>query len=153
MNRHRSESSPARAGHTANAERLFPTNLPELEWVEFAAAGFSQPVCGIIHRSASAPCCGVPLGGVSTGCLDIEASGVLGFNSIFVGHPRSPQLLWPFLGLAVGSGVWVLARQKILDGGDFKGCNEPRVSARGPTITLPAISGVGCARGSSGGPV
>ena len=62
---------------------LFPTDLPELEWLEFEAEGFSKPVSGLIHRTGKPPCCGVPLGGISTGCLDIEVAGVLGYSSIF----------------------------------------------------------------------
>src|SRR3990170_1944561 len=68
----------------ASKAPLFPQHLPELEWSEFAAEGFSSPVAGILYSAQKAPTCGVPLGGISTGCLDIEAGGVLGFNSMFI---------------------------------------------------------------------
>ncbi len=55
-------------------DKLFPTDQPEMEWREFPAQGFSEPVSGLIYRTGQPPCCGVPLGGISTGCLDIDAS-------------------------------------------------------------------------------
>ena len=77
-------------------------------------------------------CAGMGLG---TGCLDIETSGVLGFSSIFrpasMVDPtpyltlRNAQLFTPFLGLAVGNDVWVLATDKMLQGGTFRGCVDP----------------------------
>lgn len=30
--------------------KLFPTDFPASEWVEFQAAGFSKPVCRAIYR-------------------------------------------------------------------------------------------------------
>ena len=66
-----------------NNDTLFPRDLPPLEWVEFSAAGFAQPVSGVIYRTDKPPCCGVSLGGISTGCLDIDARGVYGFSSLF----------------------------------------------------------------------
>jgi hypothetical protein len=30
--------------------KLFPTNLPSSQWVQFEAEGFSKPVCGVIYR-------------------------------------------------------------------------------------------------------
>ena len=45
------------------AETLFPLDLPEREWAEFRAEGFSKPVAGVIHRGTNPPVCGLPLGG------------------------------------------------------------------------------------------
>ena len=42
-------------------DRLFPLDLPEREWLEFEAEGFSKPVAGVIHRGTNPPDCGVPL--------------------------------------------------------------------------------------------
>ena len=53
--------------------KLFPTDLPELKWVEFSAEGFSKPVSGVIHRVAQPAVCGMPLGGIDTGCLDLAS--------------------------------------------------------------------------------
>ncbi len=64
--------------------RLFPVNLPSRQWNTFHAAGFSRPVCGVIYRpDVLKPACGMPLGGIGTGCLDIEADGRLGLVTIF----------------------------------------------------------------------
>jgi len=90
-------------------ETLFPLDLPEREWVEFKADGFSKPVAGVIHRGTNPPVCGVPLGGVDTGCLDVEATGLLGYNTIFNSLiPRRGPMNLPFLGIAVGEQTWVL---------------------------------------------
>lgn len=120
----------------------FPTNLPGLEWKEFSAAGFSRSVSGVIFRTGSPSCCGVPLGGVSTGCLDIEATGSLGFNNVFDAFPRKPQLLCPFLGLAVGDHVWVLTTERLRAGGVFETCHEPYTPVGPWMASLPEISGV-----------
>lgn len=91
------------------SETLFPLGLPERQWVQFRAAGFAGPVCGAVHRGTRPPVCGMPLGGVGTGCLDLEADGTLGYMSIFNSIvPRRGPLRLPFLGLAVGRRVWLL---------------------------------------------
>lgn len=78
--------------------------MPELEWVEFEAEGFSNTVPGVIHRGTNPPVCGMPLGSLDTGCLDLEATGLWGYNSIFNSlMPRRAALL-PFLGMSI-SGV------------------------------------------------
>jgi uncharacterized protein (DUF608 family) len=122
------EAQPAQSTNASESppQRLFPTDLQECEWQEFAAAGFSKPVSGVIYRTGKTPCCGVPLGGISTGCLDIEATGVLGFNCLFDAFPRKRQLFKPFLGLAVGNQVWVLTTELIRAGGAFESDHEPR---------------------------
>ena len=79
---------------------LFPVGLAGDDWRQFDAQGFAEPVSGLIFSTGKSPTCGVSLGGVGTGCLDIEAGGVLGFSSIFIPLPHRPQLLTPFLGLS-----------------------------------------------------
>jgi uncharacterized protein (DUF608 family) len=118
----------------ASAE-LFDAKAPIREWAEFAAEGFDKPVPGIIFTDGSDICAGMPLGGLGTGCLDIETTGVLGFSSLFfpatMVEPtpyqtlRNAQLLTPFLGIATGGQTWVLASQKLIDGGTFRGCIDP----------------------------
>ena len=81
----------AESATSAPAAKLFPTDLPELQWHEFHAAGFQQPVSGTIFHLSKAPCCGVPLGGISTGCIDLDAKGVYGFNSAFNGWSHWPH--------------------------------------------------------------
>ena len=88
---------------------LFPTDLPDRQWTEFSASGFDTPVSGMLHHGTNPPDCGVPLGGIDTGCLDLEPTGLFGYSSIFnsLVHPTGP-LNVPFLGLSLGMQTWVL---------------------------------------------
>ena len=90
---------------------LFPAgSLSELAWSQFTAAGFTEPVCGLIYRKSKPAECGLPLGAIGTGGLDLDTDGTFGYSSIFgsVIPPRGP-LRQPFLGLRVGNQTWVLA--------------------------------------------
>ena len=127
-------------------QKLFPTDLPDSEWKQFPAAGYSRPVSGVLFSTGKPPCCGVPLGGISTGCVDIESNGTLGFNCLFDAFPRKPQLLKPFLGLAVGNRTWVLTSEPIRAGGVFETCHEPRRSREGWMVTVPLLKGVQSAK-------
>lgn len=92
-------------------ETLLPTHLPSAEWSEFPAAGFSQPVAGVLYHGRYPPVCGLPLGGIVTGCLDLEATGLLGYSSIFNSLvPRRGPLNLPFLGISLGQQTWLCAR-------------------------------------------
>ncbi len=89
--------------------KLFPTELPASEWIEFAAQGFASPVSGVLHRLDSGVTNGMPLGGLEAGCIDLETSGLLGFCTIFNSHvPRRGPLNVPLLGLNVAGHTWVL---------------------------------------------
>ncbi len=91
-------------------KKLFPTNLCERQWVEFTAEGFSSPVAGLIHRAGNPIPCGLPLGGIDTGCLDLETNGTLGRMSIFNSlTPRRGPMNLPILGLSVGPETWILS--------------------------------------------
>lgn len=133
---------------------LFPAGLAELEWTEFSAEGFSEPVCGVIYRDDRAPCCGVPIGGIGTGCLDLGPSGVIGFSTIFNSFaPRPDPRFLPLLGLSVGGDTWILAPERLLRGGMFPACTRPRESfaaddsvGEGWAVEVPPIEGVKCAR-------
>ena len=88
---------------------LFPTTLPERSWVEFPARGFEKAVAGVMHRGSRPPVCGMPLGGIDTGCLDIEPTGLYGYSSIFNCHVcRRGPINLPFMGLTVGRRTWLL---------------------------------------------
>ena len=90
---------------------LFPAqSISELEWTQFNASGFAKPVCGIVYRMSRPAECGVPLGTIDTGCVDLDTDGTLGFCSLFgsFAPPRGP-LGQPFLGISVGKQTWVLA--------------------------------------------
>ena len=43
---------------------FFPAGLPEVEWTEFKASGFSKPVSGVFFNNQNPTCCGVALGGL-----------------------------------------------------------------------------------------
>ena len=90
---------------------LFPTNLPLLTWSEFPAAGFSKPAAGVLYHGRQPPVCGLPLGGIDTGCLDLGADGLLGYSSIFNSLvPRRGPLNLPCLGLSLGQQTWLCAQ-------------------------------------------
>ena len=44
------ESDIANTSVAVPGTKLFPTELPELQWREFRAAGFEAPVAGVIYR-------------------------------------------------------------------------------------------------------
>ncbi|MBI2298509.1 MAG: hypothetical protein HYU66_06070 [Armatimonadetes bacterium] len=93
----------------AEAERLFPVDLPTGEWHEFRAQGYDAPVTGVVYRAANPATNGMPVGGVDTGCLDLETSGWLGYCTLFNSHvPRRGPLGLPYLGLSVAGRTWVL---------------------------------------------
>ena len=95
-------------------DRLFPPHLLHAQWRTFHAAGYTQPVTGIVYRGAPRPTCGMPLGGLDTGCIDLEANGMFGYSTIF-NHLVEPRALLnlPMLGLACHNdegtdSAWVL---------------------------------------------
>ena len=99
-------TEPARGATPAT---LFPTNVEGKTWLTFPAEGFSQPACGVVYRMKDEVSCGMPLGGIDTGCIDLETSGLLGFCTIFNTHvPRRGPINLPILGLSVGGKTWVL---------------------------------------------
>ena len=52
---------------------------------------------------------GVALGGLDTGCLDLETSGLWGYSTLFNSHvPRSGPHNEPVLGLSVGGRTWTM---------------------------------------------
>src|SRR5208282_1365536 len=134
---------------------IFPTSLEERRWLEFPAAGFSHPVSGAIFRAPRHPCCGVPVGGLDTGCIDIDARGTYGFSTIFnpispcPAHPdwrmnRKAQSMEPILGLAIGPTTWVLADAAIINGGEIPVCQDPRYGKllfQLDKVTVPKLEG------------
>ena len=93
----------------ATPTTLFPTNVEGKTWLSFPAEGFSQPACGVVYRMKDEVTCGMPLGGIDTGCIDLETSGLLGFCTIFNTHvPRRGPINLPILGVSCGGKTWVL---------------------------------------------
>ncbi len=113
---------PAHA--TSASPGLFPTNTPCSEWRKFSADGFKAPVAGVVFSTTRPPCCGVPLGGISTGCLDIDSEGTLGFCTLFSRYPRKPKLFQPFLGISIEGETWLLTSPRAVAGGPMLGCIE-----------------------------
>ena len=144
----------------AGEASLFSDKAPVMQSSQFEASGYSQPACGVIFNKDNPACCGVPMGGVSTGCIDIETSGVWGFNFLFNSYPRPqhvpefpdfaprrPQLLEPFLGLHVDGKAYVLATRKVLDGGRVRTCREPAWTDHDwGFVDFDKIEGVECAK-------
>lgn len=98
----------ATASSTESA-RLFPIDLPRRDWAHFRARGFSEPVCGVVYRLNDTVTNGMALGGIDTGCVDLETSGLLGYCTIFNTHvPRRGPINLPILGVNAGDATWVL---------------------------------------------
>jgi uncharacterized protein (DUF608 family) len=133
-----------------HAAPLFPMDLPSLTWTEFPALGFERPVSGVIYTAEKSPCCGVALGGISTGCLDIDVRGVYGFCSIF--HATSPRFehsftprklptCEPILGLSIGERTWVLAAPQFVEGGNIEWCTSPAAAwGKEPKIDIVTVA-------------
>src|SRR4051812_36501980 len=58
--------------------RYFPGGILHASWQEFAVQGYKHPITGVVYRGNPRPTCGMPLGGLDTGCIDIEPNGLLG---------------------------------------------------------------------------
>ncbi len=87
---------------------LFDVAAPRKQWREFTAAGFSRPVPGIIFDPAGARC-GIPLGGLGTGCVDLNTDGRLGRSSLFNSFAPPRELNFSFLALTVANHTWALS--------------------------------------------
>ena len=106
-----------------------------LDLVLDSGAGFTNPVTGIVYNRATAPCCGMPLGGVATGCIDVDTRGVWGYSSLFNGwddfyyfRARIPRMIprpEPIFGLSMGENTWALATEEFIGGGPVGWCTEP----------------------------
>src|SRR2546427_9848576 len=117
------------------AAGLFPTDLPNRQWLQFGALGFRKPVSGIVYRLGDKVTNGMALGGIDTGCLDLETSGLLGYLTLFNTHvPRRGPLNLPLLGLSMGGKTWVLCdpTQIKTGSGDYQP-NDPNKGYRGWT--------------------
>ena len=93
---------------TEESGELFPSqSLSARAWAQFTAAGFTEPV---IYRKSKPAECGLPLGAIDTGGIDLDTDGTFGYCSMFGSFipPRGP-LRQPFLGIRVGKQTWVLA--------------------------------------------
>lgn len=93
---------------------LFPSDLAERQWVDFKARGYQVPVSGVIYGKNTPAVCGMPIGGIDVGCIDLETNGTWGYCSIFNSlYPRRGPLNLPILGLSVGMDSWILSTMKL----------------------------------------
>lgn len=75
------------------------------------------------------------MGGVATGCIDIDSRGVWGYGSMFNGWskflyfnariPRMEPNIQPIFGLSVGDQTWALVPLKFISGEKVGWCTEP----------------------------
>jgi uncharacterized protein (DUF608 family) len=91
---------------------LFALDTPRKQWLEFSARGFPMAVPGIIFNPADTSC-GIPLGGLGTGCMDLNTDGLLGRCSIFNSFAPPRELGCPFSALTVASRTWTLSTQPL----------------------------------------
>ena len=102
---------------TEATKPLFPLDLPRRDWVHFDAEGYSEPACGVVYRLEDTLTNGMALGGIDTGCIDLETSGLLGYCTIFNTHvPRRGPVNLPILGLNVEGETWVLCDKQVKQG-------------------------------------
>ena len=94
-------------------DRLLQDGLPILQWAEFRAAGYPGNVSGLIFDAKNPAENGMPLGGIETGCLDLETTGELGYCTIFNSFFPRHSLNLPFLGLSVDKSVWLLSARSL----------------------------------------
>lgn len=93
--------------------KLFPEGLLSKQWIKFNAHNYESPVIGSIHNKDYPAVSGMPLGGLDTGCIDVETSGLFGYYTIFNSHvPRGGPMNYPFLGVSCGGKTWVMTTKK-----------------------------------------
>lgn len=91
---------------------LFPEDVPLKQWLEFPTHDFPQPVAGIIFGAGDVSC-GVPLGGLGTGCVDLNPDGLLGRCSLFNSFAPPRELDFPLLALAAAGRTWALSTRTL----------------------------------------
>lgn len=89
---------------------LFSPDIPTSEWQSFAVDGFSGPVSGIVFSAGQASC-GIPLGGIGTGCMDLDTDGTFGRASIFNSFVPPRVIGAPFLFVDCGGEVHFCSSQ------------------------------------------
>jgi len=94
-------------------DALFPIDEAQKKWSAFRSSGYTNDVHGVVYRSGEAGC-GLAVGGMATGAIDLDTDGTLGrctcFNSII--PPRELGAV-PFLAVAVEDDVWALTNKQV----------------------------------------
>lgn len=102
-------------------KKLFPINVVTGKWLLFEAAGFSAPACAVIYGRENEVLHGMPLGGISTGFINVETDGTWGQSSLFnSGVPVREKTQLPFLGLNVEGTTWILTTRETVGTGNAK---------------------------------
>ncbi len=98
----------------ASGPSLFPLDTPPKQWAQFRAQGYSRPVCGVVYRKGDDVPHGMPLGGVATGCIDVDTDGTFGFCTLFnSGVPTRGPMQCGFLGLSSEGRTWALSTRSL----------------------------------------
>ncbi len=141
------------------ATTLFPTDLlPSCSGMNSTPRDIRRRCRETFTTHSQAPCCGVPIGGISTGCVDLDAKGVYGFSTVFNGWSHWPHGIaaegsqiarkntrtQPLLGLAVGGQTWVLTTAEIIAGGSIEYCRDPNFKLKrlDPHVKVPQLQNV-----------
>ena len=108
------EGEEQKPAHRIQGPTLFPTDVPRQQWAHFEAHGYSHPVCGVVYRLQDEVPHGMPLGGISTGFIDVDTDGTFGFCTLFnSGVPVRGPLQYGFLGLSSGDRTWILSSRPL----------------------------------------
>ena len=115
---HASRPSEIAAAESPADRTLFPTQVRPRQFLRMQAEGFAGTrACGVVYHMTDPMSNGMPLGGVNTGCIDLDTSCLLGYSTIFNTHvPRRGPMNAPILGLHVGGQTWVLCKPQARDG-------------------------------------
>lgn len=106
-----SEQTPLRR---TGSPSLFPKDAPGKQWSHFEAQGYTKPVCGVVYRRDDDVPHGMPLGGVATGCIDVDTDGTFGFCTLFnSGVPTRGPMQYGFLGLSSEGRTWILSTRAL----------------------------------------
>ncbi len=101
-------SKPAKDTSNDTTGRLFPIDVTGETWRTFRATGFKNPACGVVYKRRNRPECGMPLGSIDTGRLDLQANATFGFCTIYNSVcPQRGPLTMPFLGMTVADQKWL----------------------------------------------
>lgn len=113
----------------SSEDGLFDRNLPDRQFLEFKAAGFSKPATGVIFRDGGSGNKGVPLGGIGTGCIDLNLDGQFRLWTIYnnlVNPAFGEKMVWlptpieqprqinlPFLGISLNNQTTILSLKPV----------------------------------------
>ena len=116
---------------------LFDIETVKRDYTNLSVSGFEKPVPGVVFTDENRPCCGVPLGGIGTGCIDFNVRGIFGWSTLFNPFsqilttwengrvPRRHPDIQPVFGFSLDNKSYVLATDEIIKGGKMPWCTAP----------------------------